>query len=401
MVRKLKKSLSEWQGQGFVTHEQITNIIEYEDSKKKNSLILMGFLSLGVIVLAIGVISLVASNWSSIPDGIKITCDFLVLATLGIYIYRSNLKGNHITSDILITLMSFLYFASIGLISQIYHTGGAFYQAMLLWLIAFFPLLLISKKQIFANLWALFSIITIPLATFSLLDHRTIMTKETAIMINIGIAIAFPLILALLASISKIFESDRLHRSYTFWAMTSGVIFVIFHDAIGSAKIKYRHVLDYQDSVLSLTSLTFIIIHIAFFLYLATVVLKRKSSFSREKILLIILTTLFYLMPMSDLLFSESYRSIYRIFLAPVNTIIMLTTAGIYLLCLDHQKMFNWVLAFIGIRFLIVYFQAIGSLAYTGFGLIISGGVILGSVWIWHKYHSNITGKIRGMIHEK
>ena len=59
----------------------------------------------------------------------------------------------------------------------------------------------------------------------------------------------------------------------------------------------------------------------------------------------------------------------------------------------------------IGLRFLIVYFQVIGDLAMTGFGLVISGVVILLSVWGYNKYklliEEKIEEKIGGILNEK
>ena len=87
-MSKIKKFLNDWKEQGLISSDQVSSVINYEDHKKRTQWVLMGFLSLGVIVLAIGVISIVASNWSDIPDSIKLSVDFLVLIMNGFFIYK-------------------------------------------------------------------------------------------------------------------------------------------------------------------------------------------------------------------------------------------------------------------------------------------------------------------------
>jgi len=45
--------------------------------------------------------------------------------------------------------------------------------------------------------------------------------------------------------------------------------------------------------------------------------------------------------------------------------------------------------AVIGIRLVVVYFEIFGSLALTGFGLILSGVVLIGGVAIWKRLVGN------------
>jgi hypothetical protein len=53
---------------------------------------------------------------------------------------------------------------------------------------------------------------------------------------------------------------------------------------------------------------------------------------------------------------------------------------------------------FIGARFLIVYFQVFGSLATTGFGLIISGLIIICAAVLWFKKKEKFENWIGDLI---
>lgn len=56
----------------------------------------------------------------------------------------------------------------------------------------------------------------------------------------------------------------------------------------------------------------------------------------------------------------------------------------------NHKKIFDLSLAIIGIRFLFFYFDLFGSLTYTGFGLIISGLLIILLTIGYLKYRSKV-----------
>ena len=51
----------------------------------------------------------------------------------------------------------------------------------------------------------------------------------------------------------------------------------------------------------------------------------------------------------------------------------------------------------VGIRFLVVYFEAIGGLALSGLGLVISGGIILGGVALWNNNRQRFQKWIVGL----
>ncbi|MBE8432501.1 hypothetical protein IQB77_22705, partial [Leptospira interrogans serovar Pomona] len=56
----------------------------------------------------------------------------------------------------------------------------------------------------------------------------------------------------------------------------------------------------------------------------------------------------------------------------------------------NHKKIFDLSLAIVGIRFLYFYFDLLGTLTYTGFGLIISGLLIIGLTIGYLKYKSKV-----------
>jgi hypothetical protein len=64
----------------------------------------------------------------------------------------------------------------------------------------------------------------------------------------------------------------------------------------------------------------------------------------------------------------------------------------------DRKRLYDLAVLIIGGRFVVVYFEVFGSLTATGFGLIISGSIILLTVYCWHRYRANIATLIREQI---
>ena len=70
---------------------------------------------------------------------------------------------------------------------------------------------------------------------------------------------------------------------------------------------------------------------------------------------------------------------------APILTIMILFLYATHAGNSGHHRTFNLITFLIGLRFVILYFQAMGGLAATGVGLIMSGLMIIGITWFWYK----------------
>jgi hypothetical protein len=71
-------------------------------------------------------------------------------------------------------------------------------------------------------------------------------------------------------------------------------------------------------------------------------------------------------------------------------TVLTLGATSLFLASIKERRLFQWFLFFLGLRFLVLYFQAFGGLATTGFGLIISGSLFIGMAVLWNKYRNPI-----------
>jgi hypothetical protein len=74
-----------------------------------------------------------------------------------------------------------------------------------------------------------------------------------------------------------------------------------------------------------------------------------------------------------------------------MSSILVMGLVAIFLASIGSRRLFQCFLFLVGLRFLILYFQALGGLATTGLGLIVSGALVIGMAVFWNKYRKEIT----------
>jgi hypothetical protein len=400
---KISRYLSEWEKAGLLTAQQTGKILEYENSKHKRPWVLYGFIMLGVSVLSIGVISLIAANWSSIPPMVKLAADFILLFSTAVAIYVTAKKNLPLVFDALGTFFVFFFLASIGLLSQIYHTGGELYQALFLVCAVMLPLTLISYKKFLPNVWVVLVLAAVILFCAALIDKHH---RENLFFIAFGILLSMQFVSGILGSLSSFGNiAKKLSFPFVFWSVVFFFAVMVYIDI--NYSLMHRGFMIFQKDV-SMAPLYFIINSTG--LVLALLIIMNKNMMKKIKIFAVILTLFYCLIlnfylglftPRAD--FYDGYadfgwtRVIWQL-IGPAETIIILLLFSLIFSALNYKKLFNAMILLIGIRFLLIYFQVFKSLAYTGMGLIVSGLVIIGFVVVWYKFHAVIEDKIRGLI---
>ena len=86
-MSKLNKKLTNWVDNELISLDQQKSILKYEDTHQEPSKVLFGFLILGFSIIGIGIISLIAANWTAIPNSIKLAADFLILLGVARFAY--------------------------------------------------------------------------------------------------------------------------------------------------------------------------------------------------------------------------------------------------------------------------------------------------------------------------
>ncbi|OGP90534.1 MAG: hypothetical protein A2031_02795 [Deltaproteobacteria bacterium RBG_19FT_COMBO_43_11] len=153
--KKLKKEVERWQTEGIIVSGQKERILERykraeEIEEKAGSNKLITTISvLGAILVGVGFILFIASNWSEIPRAGKLGIIFgamLVSYILGFYL-RYERKNYPKIGVSLILLGTIIFGAGIFLIAQIYNITVHYPNGSLMWGLAILPLAYLLRFQ--------------------------------------------------------------------------------------------------------------------------------------------------------------------------------------------------------------------------------------------------------------
>lgn len=381
----IEKKLQVWEQQGLLTGDQYEAILSFEQGKKhNNNWWLYSLLILGSAIIGLGIISLIAANWAQIPDSLKLGIDFSLLSSLAVAIFWYQNLNKPIVADSLITIFMILCLASIGLIAQIYHINGRWYHAIMLWSMICLPIALFARHIVVHFLWvSLF----INAAVWSSVDLaggnlRSAMRELPAVLLLAPLLSATLYLLA-----RRVAILHRTSSSFFFWFQISTLIALIAIDIIRSGGetqvFEWRWYLPAWLTAVLLISL----------------ILLRHVYKPLNKALLIATILLLVLYYEPSILFTGQTRytftaldSVTRASLwsaddirAPFLTILILFLYAIHAGNSGYHRTFNLITFLIGLRFVVLYFQAMGGLAATGIGLILSGLMIIGIAWFWYS----------------
>lgn len=159
-VRWLYNQLPAWVSKGIITAKQNGEIRDHygkidENAGKKLAVLI--FAIIGSILTALGVILVLAYNWSDIPKAIKIILAFTPLV-LSI-IFAGKAIADKKASPALRESLGIFWFLSVGgviaLLSQIYHISGSTDNFLLVWALLAFGIMYLLDSTIAALLYLL------------------------------------------------------------------------------------------------------------------------------------------------------------------------------------------------------------------------------------------------------
>ncbi len=151
--RKLEQEIELWLNEGIILPEQKKRILaryrllKKADEKAGPGKLITTFSILGSILVGVGVILFVASNWSAIPKWGRLFIIFLsMLSSYGFgYYFHYEAKSYPKVGASLILLGSIIFGAGMFLIAQIYHITVHYPNGPLLWGLAVLPLAYLLK----------------------------------------------------------------------------------------------------------------------------------------------------------------------------------------------------------------------------------------------------------------
>ena len=352
-------------------------------------------LILGACVLGIGVISLIASNWEEIPGLAKLGCTLLILAGLGWAVYRAHDAENPIRIDVLSTLFIVGCLAAIALIAQLFPTGGEPYQALIFLMVIITPLIFVSKRGFLPHLWVVVFVGTLIASVFvhdeqaswwmRLVDGGGSYHHD---MQMFPLFLFVPLVCLTVGNLAAHFApTTRFGDAFLLLSALGAVTALVATDLV----------LTLHDEVVPWRALLPVV---AAGLAATISVLTRKDQTPVIRFILVALIVLAVAVYFPQLAYQDGgiRDTMFQEVLGPAYLIASLLLCAALCAALGARRLFALATVLVGIRFLLVYLQVVGSLATTGFGLILSGLVIIGMALLWYKTRTQLASLIGDLV---
>ena len=375
--KNINKKIDDWVSHQLITKKQAEKIINYEASKSGRSWILYGFSILGFTTIAIGIISLIAANWQLIPGDLKLLIDFLFLTLIALWVYSSWKQERFIMFEVSLVFFMLLCLASIGLISQVYHTGGELYEALLLWSAITVGLALVSQKTFSPFIWSAGFLLSLNVAIFQSPTLQPIFQDRIA-----PVFMTLPVLCAFLAMVSKKFNLKVQTKALNIWTFIMGISGLVTSEFYHSIETTYI----YSDDLPAFIIGYILVIILSFLISMDT-----KYKKMQKNLLLLVLIS--YLIP-----FHFAFVDIESQIVYAFSSIVILIMFSIFLASLQKRRLFQFFLILIGLRFFVLYCQEFGGMMTTGLILITSGALIIAMVILWNKYHHRLTLWTEGLV---
>ncbi len=365
--------LRRWKNAGLISEEQEKSIREFEQNGP--SFALYGFSALGGFTVLTGIISLIAFNWENIPGYVKLLSGFLVLGSSGAAAWYFH--GKKAVSELLFLLYFGLIIGMIGLTGQVFHLSGPVWRPLLFWTLPSLPMVLISGSRLTVHVWiaAFLSAVLMLSESLTGLDEEESFLLTSSFILHIIIWGSVILRIFIKDKMSKIHIFTEALRSWSFLTAAATTVMYAGFGALNQEDI-------FSGNIRAAYSLTAAVSAMGIFLVFSKFIYKDYISAGILTALLLIHTVYF--------LFGTSGNS------GELTDAVLFTVLwgviAVYAAKIHNIVLFDIAVIGTGLRILIVYFQIFENMAYTGFGLIFTGLLILGAAYGWYRIH-------KAMIH--
>jgi uncharacterized membrane protein len=148
----LDQQLKRWTEAELLSAEQTERIRAFEKQRERPTL-LYAVAGLAGLAIAIGLVSIVASNWDLIPGRLKLALDAVALVGLGQVLVHVGTRRPGGLEEAAMVAYYGLVLASIALVGQVYQLDGNATRALLVWSALTFPLMAWGRSPRVGFLW--------------------------------------------------------------------------------------------------------------------------------------------------------------------------------------------------------------------------------------------------------
>jgi len=139
------KKLQEWVAAGVISPDQAESIHAYEEVRKQGKFG-RAMVGLSLLAILIGVLSIIASNWSEIPGLVKIGAHVTLNIGVGFFSLWAAQRGHDLLREGAALAFFGLSFTLIILVGQVFQMGGKPEDAVILWMLITLPFFLLMGR---------------------------------------------------------------------------------------------------------------------------------------------------------------------------------------------------------------------------------------------------------------
>ncbi len=366
------RSVKRWEKKGLIAPEQAEAIIGYEKERQGRRL-MRGLFGLGILAIALGVLSVIGANWANIPGEIKIAAHFVLNAIVAVTLYRADKRDDKYWREGACALLLGLNLTLIVLIGQVFQLSGSTAGALGLWMAISTPaVFLYGRSLINAIPWTSGFIATLYAVLFETLDHAP---EQTVFLSFLGVGLYLPLAL-LAAGLNRKVHETRPHWTAVFvwtgmtWLAVGGTL-----ASFGWYGWTAHAVAETIDTVGGYSAMLGLFIGVP-----AVILLYRKTHKSQDSIGAGIVLASVASIALPLVLMPEGPD-----FMAAIHFIAYWAFLGWSAHRMGHEHYVSHAITLITLRVIAVYIELFGGLLLTGLGLIGGGALLLGTLHVARK----------------
>jgi uncharacterized membrane protein len=378
--------LKRWRDAGLIDDSAVARVSAWE-ARHRRPIWLWALSGMGALAIGLGVVAVVAANWEEIPAGAKLTVDLLLTSLCAVFVFLAWQRDRAWPREIGALLLFGLVIAGIALIGQVYQLQSDPWQALVIWLVLCTPYLaLVALTRLLGALWLAAAVLTwfsayeplerliMPLASGSAAGHfsHLLFYLPACLMIVVAVVrrrwppaedqgeLLLKLALAgLVAAVSTtvVVIDSRLAsvvEPVEVWLGAAATLLATAALWLGSGALPRR-------TTIALLGTSFVV-------WAAALLLGRAWNAHAQA------------------MFEAIFGLLFIVYWSAIG---WLAARG------GQRVLFGLAFTVIGLRLLILYFEAIGGLTATGLGLIGGGVLCLALTWTgWRLTRRLVPGVI-------
>lgn len=399
MIVNIANRIALWEKKQVIDRSTAERLLEFERTNNTRPWVVFGIAGIGITALVAGIISIVAANWADISAPVKIAAYFALQLGVGA-LFLKHERSEGLWREVSLTVFALLFWAGIGLFSQMYNLKGETWQAMALWSVLTLPAALYADSRMLCSLWC----ITLLGAGAMWAGENAFWGPDTSNALDTRFArgcimATMPVLLSALAIFGHYHGvvRDRLRHAAIVWGVGS-----ILLGGVPVANIWWSESHSYYSMAAwaapANSTVWFILIPWCAVAWAILVSLSRTTlppSLRSSSAAMFLAAAVYLTVPAlwnPGYLFPKPLNQT----LGAVGFIVVWGFAATSAALASMKRLFDFASFIIALRFVIIYFEVFGSLTTTGVGLIISGGIIIAIAVYWNKLRILVNKKLLG-----